>query len=65
MQYGTLDHLSREEFAREIELAKQAETSEPGAMRLFAEADSPSALEDFDRFQQEFLSEGAGRTGRR
>ena len=56
LQYGTLDHLSKEDFAREIELAKQAEAAEPGALRMCARADSPAALEDFDRFEQEFLS---------
>ena len=54
--HGTLDHLSKEDFAREISLAKEAEQVEPGAMRLCAKADSPTALANFDRFEQEFLS---------
>ncbi len=56
LEYGTLDHLSKEAFAREIELAKQAEQQEPGALRMCAWADSKQALEDFDNFQREFLS---------
>jgi len=59
IQYGTLDHLSRNDFAREIELAKQAEGEEPGALSLCAGAQSDTMLEDFDNFQSEFLSGGA------
>ena len=59
LEYGTLDHLSREDVAREIELAKQAVGEEPGALRLFARSQSDAMLEDFDNFQSEFLRGGA------
>lgn len=55
IEYGTLDHLSREQFAQEIALANAEEAVRPGSMRLYAQADSPATLEEFDRFQQEFL----------
>ncbi|MCY4580777.1 MAG: hypothetical protein OXD31_17255 [Chloroflexi bacterium] len=56
LEHGTLDHLSKEAFAREAALAKEAERQEPGALRICARADSKQALEDFDNFQREFLS---------
>ena len=59
LEHGTLDHLSRDDFAREIELAKQAEGEEPGALRLCARSQSDTMLEDFDNFQSEFLDGGA------
>ena len=59
IQYGTLDHLSRDDFAREIGLARQAEALEPGALRLFAMSQSDAMREDFDSFQSEFLDGGA------
>ena len=59
LEYGTLDHLQKESFAREIELAKQAEQEEPGALRLFAKAQSDVMLEDFDNFEREFLTGAA------
>ena len=33
LQYGTLDHLSRSDFAREIALLKRCEADEPGFLR--------------------------------
>lgn len=59
IQYGTLDHLSRDDFAREIGLARQAEALEPGALKLFAMSQSDAMREDFDNFQSEFLSGGS------
>lgn len=59
LEYGTLDHLPKEAFVREIELAKQAEVQEPGALRLFARAQSDAMLEDSDNFQSEFMDGGA------
>ena len=56
LEYGTLDHLSKEAFSREIALGKQVERQQPGALRMCARADSKQALEDFDHFQREFLS---------
>ena len=38
LQYGTLDHLSRDTFAQEIEIAKGCEAEEPGFMRSTAES---------------------------
>ena len=56
LEYGTLDHLPKEAFGREIALAKQTEAQEPGALRMCARAESNQTLEDFDNFQREFLS---------
>jgi len=33
-QYGTLDHLSRDDFRREIKLAKACERERPGFLAL-------------------------------
>ena len=53
LKYGTLDHLSREEFAAEIELAKQIEAVNPGELRLCA--DSYNRASEFDAFAAEYL----------
>ena len=54
LQYGTLDHLSREDFISEIRLAKQAEIASPGELRTCA--DSYNMLADFLAFEKEYLS---------
>ena len=36
--YGVLDHLSRETFAEEIQIAKKAEAQDPGFLRQVAES---------------------------
>ena len=50
LQYGTLDHLSREEFAREADLARRCEEAEPGFLRQTAR--SYGLLEAFDAHEQ-------------
>jgi hypothetical protein len=37
LQFGTLDHLDREEFKREIEIAKTCEAEAPGYLKSVAE----------------------------
>ena len=46
LQYGTLDHLSRQTFREEIALAKACEKAEPGHLRMCAE--SYGALAEFE-----------------
>ena len=57
VQYGTLDHLSRQEFAEETALARLTEEATPGEMR--ACADSYSRAAEFDRYSQEYLGGSA------
>ena len=56
LQYGTLDHLRRDDFLQEIALAKACEVAKPGFLRELA--DSYGRAEDFDR------AEGAVRSAR-
>ena len=51
LQYGTLDHLSRAEFLREIDIARTAERMEPGYLRDCAE--SYDRLSAFERWESE------------
>lgn len=51
LQYGTLDHLSRAEFLREIDVARTAEGLEPGYLRECAE--SYDRTEAFERWENE------------
>lgn len=53
LQYGTLDHLPRETFRQEIDLAKACEAAEPGHLRLCAE--SYGATDEYERCE-EFVS---------
>ena len=39
LQYGTLDHLSREQFAEEIRIARECEAQSPGFLQLCAEGE--------------------------
>lgn len=48
LQFGTLDHLDRDEFRREIEVAKACESESPGYLRAVAE--SYGLAEDFERW---------------
>lgn len=47
LRYGTLDHLSRDEFKKEIAIAKECEAAEPGYLKRCAESygwtDTPSS----------------------
>jgi len=38
MQFGTLDHLSREDFRAECAIAEECEKAEPGFLRKVAES---------------------------
>ena len=38
LQYGTLDHLSREDFRQEIAIARDCERQQPGYLRRLAES---------------------------
>lgn len=38
LHYGTLDHLSRDEFKTEIAIAKECEAAEPGFLKRCAES---------------------------
>lgn len=38
MQFGTLSHLDKAEFRREIKIAKQCEAAEPGYLKGVAES---------------------------
>ena len=51
LQYGTLDHLPREEFIKEINGARAVERMEPGYLRECA--DSYDRTEAFERWESE------------
>ena len=51
LRYGTLDHLSLDDFKAEIAEARKAEAEEPGYLRLCA--DSYDRLKRFERWEQE------------
>lgn len=48
-QYGTLDHLSAQDFKQEIGIAKELERQQPGYLRLSAE--SHGMLEAFEHWE--------------
>ena len=51
LQYGALDHLSRADFLREIDIARTAERTEPGYLRECAESYDRKAA--FERWESE------------
>ena len=53
--YGTLDHLATDRFVYEIGIAKLDEEMNPGELRLCA--DSYGRVEEFDRYEKEYLSD--------
>ena len=58
LQYGTLSHLSREDFKREIQIAKAAEREEPGFLEGVAK--SYGLAKDFENWQREMVAKKLG-----
>lgn len=54
LQFGTLDHLPREEFEREISVARMCEDEAPGYMRDVAASYGLGA--DFETWEREIKS---------
>jgi hypothetical protein len=50
LQFGTLDHLSRDDFRREIGIAKACEAEEPGYLEAVAESYGMAA--DYARWER-------------
>ncbi len=51
LQYGTLDHLSRETFEKEIQMAADCEADEPGFLQETAKGFGLS--DDFQKWEEE------------